>query len=115
VNVLLAPAHPSHPGPRAIKRVVFVVVRGREMWMSDNTRTGNITKMTTKMPEHLMEVNQLPKQAMEWFLATGRKRLHPQQGSAAADKPRMTRCITANVLQTNKVDAQGDQLVTELS
>jgi len=87
----------------------------RETWKSDNRRTGNITKMTTKMPEHLMEANQLPKEAMEWFLATGRKRLHPRQGSAAADKPRMTRCITANVLQTNKVDAQGDKLVTELS
>ena len=28
---------------------------------------------------------------------------------------RATRCITANVLQTNKVDAQSDKLATELS
>jgi len=28
---------------------------------------------------------------------------------------RATRCITANVLQTNKVDAKWDKLATELS
>jgi len=36
------------------------------------------------------------------------------QGSAVAET-RATRCITANVLQTNKVDAQCDKLATELS
>jgi len=38
-----------------------------------------------------------------------------EQGSAIAEKSRATRCITANVLQTNKVDAECDKLATELS
>jgi len=38
-----------------------------------------------------------------------------KQGSVVADKTCAMCCSTANVLQTNKVDAQCDKLATELS
>jgi len=41
---------------------------------------------------------------------------HFEQELAVADKPvRCAASLTMNVLQTNKVDAQCDKLVTELS
>jgi len=39
----------------------------------------------------------------------------PLQGLAVAEKAAHRAAITANVLQTNKVDAQCDKLATELS
>jgi len=83
--------------------------------------------MCTKQPEDIVKrskrpalialYNIWPRNGLDlFFQQRGLHRAKPFKTSISCHRQtRATRCITANMLQTNKVDAQCDELATELS